>query len=166
MALSRRQFIRSTLALVAAPLVARAEAREPEIIAYAGADDPAAFSRFAQRESLNAVTVTVFHAQWCGPCKTLFSQLADMAGQPEQDFKVVGLDVGPRAFTTGPFRNIVAANNVIGTPTMQFFVDGDRQFSRTGLCRDPDMLARYLRDLRAALTGTGPARVFAPRCDI
>lgn len=175
MSLSRRGFLGSALAwAVSAPVRAAVDTQAPalasaggmRLVEYQGADDPAAFAKFVQRESLNHVALVVFHAQWCGPCKKFFQDVAAIGAQPGQQFKVIGVDVGPPQFRQGPYKNLVAAHQVLGTPTMQFYVDGDRQYGRAGVCQNNEEMARYLRDLQRGLKGTGPAQIQAPRCEI
>ncbi len=164
MTFSRRQFISSALALAAAPFAGTAAAAgNVQRIEYTGADDPAAFQKFMERQSLDSVAVAVFHAKWCGPCKMLFGQLDEIAADPAQTFKIIGVDVGPPAFKTGPYQNLVRAFNVIGTPTLDYYADGNKQVQTVGMFQNPADVARYLKQLQASVNGTGPARVQAPR---
>lgn len=142
----------------------KAAASKATRVDYTGPDDAVAFARFVQRESRNHVAIVVFHAQWCGPCKQFFREAAEIGAQPGQKFKVIGVDVGPPQFNTGPYKNLVASHKVIGTPSMQFYVDGDRQYARTGLCQNTEDMGRYLRDLQRGLKGEGPSQIVAPRC--
>ncbi len=170
MTLSRRQFISSALALAASPFVAQAATPSAggaggkvQRLDYTGADDPAVFQKFMERQSLDSVAVAVFHAKWCGPCKMLFGQLDEIAADPAQSFKIIGVDVGPPAFTTGPYQNLVRAFNVRGTPTLDYYADGNKQVQTVGMFQNPADVARYLKALQASVKGTGPARVQAPR---
>lgn len=167
MTISRRQFISSALAVAAMPLAARAATAPAggtvQRIDYSGADDPAAFQKFVERQSLDSVAVAVFHAQWCGPCKRLFGQLDEIAADPAQSFKIIGVDVGPPAFTAGPYQNILRALNVRGTPTLDFYADGNKQVRTVGMFQNAPDVARYLKALQASVKGIGPARVPAPR---
>ena len=167
MTLSRRQFISRAMALAASPLVAEtsqaATGSRVKRIEYTGADDPAAFQKFVERESLDNVVVAVFHAKWCGPCRLVMGQLDEMAADPAQAFKIIGVDVGPPAFTTGPYQNLVRAFNVRGTPTLDYYADGNKQIQTVGAFENPADVARYLKALQASVKGTGPAQVPAPR---
>lgn len=164
MTLSRRQFITSALALAASPFAGTAVAAgKVQRIEYTGTDDPAAFQEFMARQSLDSVAVAVFHAQWCGPCHSLFAQLDEIAADPAQSFKIIGVDVGPPAFTTGPYQNLVRAFKVFGTPTLDYYADGNKQVRTVGMFQNPPDVARYLKQLQASVKGTGPARVLAPR---
>lgn len=172
MAVTRRKILGAALGLAAGVFGGAASAQPARTtkgvtrVEYNGADDPASLAAFIRRETNNQVAIVVFHAQWCGPCKQFFRDAAEIGAQPGQKFKVIGIDVGPPAFREGPYKNLVAAHKVMGTPTMQFYADGERQFNRTGLCPHKDELGRYLRDMQRALTGDGPGQVVAPRCDI
>lgn len=165
MTFSRRQFISSALALAAAPLAGMAAPAGGRVqrIDYTGADDPAAFQRFMEQQSLDNVAVAVFHARWCGPCKKLFSQMDEIAADPAQSFKLIGVDVGPPVFTTGPYQNLVRAFKVNGTPTLDYYADANKQVRTVGMFQNPDDVARYLKELQNSVKGVGPARVRAPQ---
>lgn len=161
MTLSRRNFLRAALInAVLAPLYASGTEAGASRVEYTGADDPAAYRRFLEEQSRNAVVVSVFHAQWCSPCKELFRQLEVIKQQPGVKIKIVGLDVGPPHFTSGPYKNIVKANNVMGTPSLEVLAGGDSQYKMLGYIRNIDDMTRYLRDMSRAVHGEAPA---APR---
>lgn len=157
MLLSRRNVLKTILAgAVLAPLPALAAGADVSLIEYSGADDPAVFQKFLTDQSRDAVIVSVFHAKWCGPCKTLFSQLEDIRKQPGIKIKIVGLDVGPPDPAQSPFLNILRASQYKGTPQVHILADGNSQYKTRGYFQNvPDMM-RYLRDLSQAVHGDIP----------
>lgn len=158
MLLSRRDVLKAALAsAVLAPVVALAAGPQVDRVEYNGADDPAAYRRFVEEQSRNAVVVSVFHAKWCGPCKELFNQIDVMRQQPGVKIKIVGLDVGPPAFTTGPYKNIVKANGVFATPAVEILANGDTQHKMMGFIQNVPEMTRYLQDLSGAVHGAAPS---------
>lgn len=148
MIISRRTFLNAVLAATALPLSAQA-AR----VDYTGADDPAAYDRFVKEQSAGAVVVNVFHATWCGPCRAVFEQLADIQKQPGVKLKIIGFDVGPPDFPKGPYKNIVAAHQVKATPQLEFFAAGDFQYKTIGSLQNMPDMTRYLQQLSGAVYG-------------
>lgn len=166
MTISRRNVLKVALALALSPLSAQA-APGAKRVEYTGADDPQAFRDFLQDQSQDAVVICVFHADWCGPCKHLFKQLDEIAQQPGVKFKLVGVDVGPPRMDASPYKNILHANKVFGTPATEIMATGIIQFRMKGTIEKVPEMTRYLRDLTrtvdAALRGEVVAPVTAPR---
>ena len=166
MPVSRRDLLKAALAsAVLGPVNAMAAGSQIERVEYTGADDPAAYRRFLDEQSRNAVVFSVFHAKWCGPCKALFKQLDEIAQQPGVKIKVVGVDVGPPAYMTGPYKNIVQANNAFATPSVEILAAGDTQYSMKGFIQNVPEMTRYLRELTTAVHGdvsTRPASGLKP----
>ena len=152
MTISRRSFLNAVLAAVAAaPFSARAA--DSERVDYTGPDDVAAYDRFVKEQSVGAVVVNVFHATWCGPCRALFGQLDDISRQPGVTLKVIGLDVGPPDFPKGPYKNIIAAHQVKGTPQLEIFAGGKFQHKMMGSLQDVGDTTRYLQQLTRVVHG-------------
>lgn len=160
MRVSRRDLLKAALAGAVLGPVAAMAAPQVERVEYTGADDPAVYRRFVEEQSRNAVVVSVFHAQWCGPCKQLFKQLDEIAQQPGVKIKIVGVDVGPPAYMTGPYKNIVKSNNAFATPSVEILAAGDTQYAMKGFIQNVPEMTRYLRDLSTAVHGAVPS---APR---
>ena len=162
MTLSRRDILKVALAnAILAPLPALGAGPDVSRIEYAGADNPADYRRFLEEQSRDAVVVSVFHADWCGPCKELFKQLDAIKKQPGIRIKIVGVDVGPPAFTNGPYKNIVKAHKVMGTPTYEILARVDTQHKMVGYIQNMADMTRYLQDLTRAVHGD--VSVPAPR---
>ncbi len=159
MTMFRRNFVKAALATVlAAPLMALGAGPEAGRIEYSGADTMQAFEAKLAEVSRNKVTANVFHATWCGPCKTLFGQFATMQKDQSVQVNVLAVDIEKYPNVTAgslPFK---------ATPQTRIYADGDEQHYFAGYLKDggeADM-ARYIRDLNNALKG-GPTQVMAPR---
>ena len=164
MTITRRHVLKAALAsAIAMPLTAMAAGADVSRVEYKGADDPAAFRAFIEEQSRDAVVVSVFHAAWCGPCKTLFKQLDDMRLQPGVKIKVIGLDVGPPNPTQSPFVNILRASQYKGTPQTEILAGGSSQFKTMGYFQNVPDMTRFVRDLTKAVHGDQADAPAAPR---
>lgn len=150
--INRRTIIKAFLAgVLALPMAAAAGG--PAVEEYNGPDQPGAFTDAVEARSRNGVVVNVFHATWCGPCKALFSQLADIRQQPGVNVTVMGVDIDK-------YPKITKANlPVVATPQSFIYVDGWQQdYKFSGMIKNTDEMTRYLRDLsHFAKTQTAPA---------
>ncbi len=80
-----------------------------------------------EEEVLNSTLPVLvdFTAEWCGPCKMLDPQVAQLAKEWEGKVKVFQLDVDKAA-------DLAARLRVLGVPTLALFIDGKMVARMTG----------------------------------
>lgn len=141
--MNRRSLLKAFLATAALALPLGAQAADQSFVEeYNGPDNPASFSEAIETRSRNAVVLNVFHATWCGPCKYLFGQMAEIRKQPGVNVVVMGVDIDK-------YPKVTKANlAVVATPQSFVYADGWQQdYKFMGVIKNTDEMTRYLRDL-------------------
>jgi thioredoxin 1 len=81
-----------------------------------------------------------FSAEWCGPCKMLDPIVKQLAGEWENKIKVVKIDADENP-------DILMQFNVMGIPTLLFFVEGEVKDRVTGYQPKDKLVAKFTQHL-------------------
>lgn len=149
---SRRSFLQNALLFaVAGPAALQVYAAEPGQYEYDGPDSADAFKAAIAERSANGVLVSVLHATWCGPCKSLFAQMDDIRRQPGIKIQLLGVDIDKYPKISKAMLPMVA------TPQSFFYIYGQPQaYKFAGTIRNVPEMMRYLRELTRAVHGDQP----------
>ncbi len=75
-----------------------------------------------------------FHADWCGPCKTLAPILKEVKKELEASIKIIKIDVDKN-------QSLAAKYQVRGVPTMMLFKNGKQLWRQSGVLQKNDIIA-------------------------
>ncbi|QQG36960.1 MAG: hypothetical protein HYS17_04095 [Micavibrio aeruginosavorus] len=150
--MDRRTILKAFLASVLlAPLAAFGTETSVARQEYSGPDDPDTFQKTLAEQSSAAVVMNVFHATWCGPCKSLFAQMDDIRRQPGIKIQLLGVDIDKYPKISKAMLPMVA------TPQSFFYIYGQPQaYKFAGTIRNVPEMTRYLRELTRAVHGDQP----------
>lgn len=76
-----------------------------------------------------------FHAEWCGPCKTLAPILKEVAGELGEKARVIKIDVDKN-------QQLAARYQVRGVPTLILFNRGELLWRTSGVLPKQELLAK------------------------
>ena len=74
-----------------------------------------------------------FHADWCGPCKTLAPILEQVKSDLGEQIKIVKINVDKN-------QPLAAKYQVRGVPTMLLFKDGKQLWRQSGVLQKKDII--------------------------
>ncbi len=75
-----------------------------------------------------------FHADWCGPCKTLAPILKEVKKELKASIKIIKIDVDKN-------QSLAAKYQVRGVPTMMLFKNGKQLWRQSGVLQKNDIIA-------------------------
>lgn len=67
-----------------------------------------------------------FHAEWCGPCKTLAPIIKDVKSQMGDGVKVIKIDVDKNP-------QLASSLNIQGVPTLMVYKNGQLRWRQSGV---------------------------------
>lgn len=75
-----------------------------------------------------------FHADWCGPCKTLAPILKQVKDEVKDTVKIVKIDVDKNNLISEKF-------SIRGVPTTLLFKNGKQVWRRSGVLQKSDLIS-------------------------
>lgn len=76
-----------------------------------------------------------FHAEWCGPCKTLAPIIKDVKHQMGDAVKVIKIDVDKNA-------QLASSLNIQGVPTLMVYRNGEMKWRQSGVVPAAQIIAQ------------------------
>jgi len=89
-------------------------------------------SEFEQLVSSAPIVVIDFFAHWCGPCQAMGPELQKLAGQVDENVKIVKIDVDKN-------QPVARKYQVSSIPTLMFFKNGQLKKRQTGVLNAKQM---------------------------